>query len=82
MNECPRGADCGGCQMYGGPMICHCLQITEVQLVTALTASDLKTLREVRRRTGAGTGCNACHGRIQLYLDNYSASSAEICSAR
>jgi bacterioferritin-associated ferredoxin len=69
--------------MYGGPMVCHCLQITEDQLVTALTTHDLRTIRDVRRLTGAGDGCNACHRKIQLYLDSYSSSSSpEICSAR
>jgi bacterioferritin-associated ferredoxin len=82
MNGCPRGADCGGCQMYGGPMVCHCLQVTEDQLVSALTTLELRTVREVRRLTGAGTGCNCCHTRIQLLLQTYSSSSAEICSAR
>jgi bacterioferritin-associated ferredoxin len=81
MNGCPRGADCGGCQMYGGPMVCHCLQVTEDQLVSALTTLELRTVREVRRLTGAGDGCTACHRKIQKYIDTYS-SSPEICSAR
>jgi len=83
MNGCPRGADCGGCQMYGGPMVCHCVQITEEQLVTAVATLELRTICDVRRLTGAGEGCNACHRKIQTYLDAYSSSSSpDICSAR
>ena len=65
-----------------GPVVCHCLGVTEEQLVSAVVAFDLQTLQEVRRQTGAGTGCNACHRRINLLLQSYSSSSAEICSAR
>ena len=82
MEGCSRGADCGGCQMNGGPMVCECLRITEEQLVAAVTTHELRTILDVRRMTGAGEGCNACHRKIQLYLDSYSSSSLEICSAR
>jgi len=70
--------------MYaGGPMVCHCLKITEDQLITAVATLELRTIHDVRRHTGVGDGCNACHRRIQLYLDAYSSSSSlEICSAR
>gem|GEM_PF-704835 len=83
MHRCPRGAECGGCPAPGGGVICHCLQITEDQLVSAVTDFELRTILDVRRFTGAGEGCTACHRKIQLYLDSYSpSSSAEICSAR
>jgi NifU-like protein len=81
--SCPHGGDCGTCLAVHGPeVVCHCLGITEDELVAVVTTHDLRTLREVRRHTGAGTGCNACHRRIQLYVETYSSSSAEICSAR
>jgi bacterioferritin-associated ferredoxin len=82
MLNCPRGGDCGSCMALGGPVVCHCLGVTEEQLVSAVVSSDMRTLMEVRRQTGAGTGCNACHRRINLLLESYSSSSAEICSAR
>ena len=81
--SCPRGGDCGSCLALDGPaVVCHCLGITEDELVTALTTHGLRSVREVRRQTGAGTGCNCCHTRIQLLLQSYSSSSPEICSAR
>lgn len=82
MSGCPRGGDCRSCLSLDGPVVCHCLGVTEEQLVSAVSAQDLRTLQEVRRLTGAGTGCNACHRRICVYLETYSPSSAEICSAR
>ena len=60
-----------------------CLNITEEQLVSAVATFDLRTVLDVRRMTGAGEGCTACHRKIQLYLDTYSSSSSpDICSAR
>jgi bacterioferritin-associated ferredoxin len=82
MSGCPRGGDCNSCLALGGPVVCHCFGVTEEQLVSAVAAMDLRTLHEVRRQTGAGTGCNACHRRIRIHLESYSSSSAEICSAR
>jgi bacterioferritin-associated ferredoxin len=64
-------------------MVCHCLRITEDQLVTAVTTLELRTVPDVRRHTGAGDGCTACHRKIQSYLDAYSsAPPPDICSAR
>lgn len=83
MNGCPFDGDCGACQANGGPMVCHCLGVTEDQLVSALVTLGLRTVKDVRRHTGAGTGCNACHLKIQSYIEVHSSSwSAEICSAR
>lgn len=82
MSGCPREGDCQSCQALDGPVVCHCLGVTEGQLVSAVAVQDLRTLQEVRRLTGAGTGCNACHRRIRLCLESYSPSSVEICSAR
>lgn len=68
--------------MYGGPVICHCLQVTESDLMTALQTLEIRTVRDVRRATGAGDGCTACHRKIQSYIDSYASSSPEILSAR
>jgi bacterioferritin-associated ferredoxin len=80
MNGCPHGADCGGCQMYGGPLVCHCLRVTEQDLVTAITTLEIRTVADVRRLTGAGDGCTACHRKIQTYIDSH--SSTVICSLK
>ena len=82
MSGCPRGGDCRKCVALGGPVVCHCFGVTEDELLSAVTAFELRSVREVRRQTGAGTGCNCCHTRIELLLQTYSSSSPEICSAR
>jgi bacterioferritin-associated ferredoxin len=82
MNGCPFAGNCEACQAVGGPVVCRCLGITEDALIRAVTTLGLRTVNEVRRQTGAGDGCNACHRKIQIYLDSYSSSSLEICSAR
>lgn len=71
---------CGTCP---GRVVCRCLQVTEEALVEALTTLEIRTLRDVRKQTGAGEGCTACHRRLVQYIERYSASSAlPICSAR
>jgi bacterioferritin-associated ferredoxin len=83
MTGCPFDGDCATCLAAGGPVVCRCLGVTEEVVVSAVTTLGLRTVKEVRRHTGAGEGCNACHRKIQLYLDTYSSSpSLEICSAR
>jgi bacterioferritin-associated ferredoxin len=66
-------------------VVCRCLKVTESKLLEALTAMDLKTLKEIRRRTGAGDGCNACHRVLKRYLEKHQhayASDEPICSLK
>jgi NifU-like protein len=82
LQGCPFGGDCESCGHAGGSVVCHCLGVTEENLVASIQTLELRTMREVRRHTGAGAGCTACHRRIQLLIDHFAASSVEICSAR
>ncbi len=63
-------------------VVCRCLQVTDAALVEALATHDLRTLKDVRRHTGAGDGCTACHRELAAYLEAYSSSAAPICSVR
>jgi bacterioferritin-associated ferredoxin len=66
-------------------VVCQCLGITESELVQALATMNLTTLKEIRRRTGAGDGCNACHGVLKRYLERSMrayASAEPICSLK
>jgi hypothetical protein len=38
-------------------------------LLAALHTFDLRNLQEVRKHTGAGDGCTACHLRLHAYLE-------------
>jgi bacterioferritin-associated ferredoxin len=63
--------------------ICRCLGITEAVLVEALSTGEIRTLKDIRRHTGAGDGCMACHSRLREVLERFAyASSGPICSAR
>jgi bacterioferritin-associated ferredoxin len=77
-NTCPRET-CDDCP---GRFVCHCLQVTEQALRFALTTLDLRTLRDIREKTGAGDGCTACHHRLKRFLDEFSYSPEPICSVR
>ncbi len=78
---CTRN-DCGSCP---GQYVCHCLRITEDEVVGAVTRLGLRTLDELARHTGAGAGCTACHRGLRLLLEltaQASSSPSPICSLR
>jgi bacterioferritin-associated ferredoxin len=50
-------------------VVCHCLNITEDVVVRAAADLRLRTMHEVRRHTGAGDGCTACHRRLCRLLE-------------
>jgi NAD(P)H-nitrite reductase large subunit len=50
-------------------IVCRCLRVTESELVEALSTEEICDLKDVRRSTGAGSGCMACHRRIKEYLE-------------
>lgn len=49
-------------------VICRCLNVTESDVQTAISAFNVETVRELGRCTGAGKGCMACHGRLRLLI--------------
>lgn len=53
----------------GAKIICRCLQITETDLLEAVDEGNLRTIREVVCKTGAGDGCTACRKKIVQYLE-------------
>jgi NAD(P)H-nitrite reductase large subunit len=83
-------ADCTGscrsCPSVGScpdRVVCRCLRVTEQELITSIVTLGLRTVKEVRQATEAGTGCNCCHKELAVYLAVYSPSSSEpICSAK
>ena len=60
----------------GAPMICRCLRVSEEVVRAALHRFELRTVKEVRQRTGAGDGCTACHRTIRQLLEHHHQSSA------
>lgn len=51
-------------------MICYCLGIRESQVVSAIESHEADHLKAVMNCSGAGTGCTACHKRIQAVLNH------------
>ena len=49
-------------------VICRCLNVTESEVQTAISAFNVETVRELGRCTGAGKGCMACHGRLRSLI--------------
>src|SRR5262245_33436469 len=55
-----------------GEVVCHCLQVTQGELMAALATRRIRTLKDIKRETGAGDGCMVCHRRLRRYLEQYS----------
>ncbi|MFO0965282.1 MAG: (2Fe-2S)-binding protein [Gemmataceae bacterium] len=53
-------------------VVCRCFNVTESQLRDAIARHDLRTIREIKRRTGAGDGCTCCHAELNEVLTRVS----------
>jgi bacterioferritin-associated ferredoxin len=62
-DPCP--GPCAGCT---DRIVCRCLKVTEGAIAEAVTALGLRTVKEVRRATGAGGGCTCCHKQIRALI--------------
>lgn len=70
-------------------VVCHCLGVTEAELIDALDTYEITTLKEIRQHTGAGDGCTCCHRQLKQYLEDHaqspcpsSSSALPICSVK
>ncbi|MBY0231706.1 MAG: (2Fe-2S)-binding protein [Gemmataceae bacterium] len=70
MDSTFEARDCSACPSR---LVCRCLQVTEDALLAALDAGGIQTLRDLRRCTGAGDGCTACHRQLKTYLERRTA---------
>jgi bacterioferritin-associated ferredoxin len=81
---CCHAAEASPCSGCSARLICHCLGVTEGMLRQALMTFDLRTVKDMRRHTGAGDGCTACHRRLKRFIDEHAQSMtpspAPICS--
>jgi len=57
-------------------VVCRCLQVTESELLEVMTTEEVQDLKDVRRHTGAGSGCMVCHRLIKCYLARRRCSSS------
>ena len=64
------GDPCAGpCAGYPDRIVCRCLKVTEGTIVDAIVSLGLRTVKDVKRATGAGDGCTCCHSQIREYLE-------------
>lgn len=54
-----------------GNLICRCMNIKKDAIIKAIETGSAKTVEEIGRKTGAGTGCGRCKKNIQEILDGY-----------
>ena len=57
-------------------LVCECLEVTEAEIVSAIRARGLTTVRQVTACTGAGGGCNSFHPAIRAHLAREAARQA------
>ncbi|MCA8996972.1 MAG: (2Fe-2S)-binding protein [Planctomycetaceae bacterium] len=50
------------------PIVCRCLNVTESTVRDAIVLYGAETVCDVKRSSGAGSGCMACRRRIQCLL--------------
>jgi len=53
------------------------LQVTEEEVVVAITTLEVRTLHELRQTTGAGDGCTACHRKLKALINEHAMSESE-----
>lgn len=64
-----------GFEMVTDEIVCHCLQVSRSEVVTAADVTGASSVRDIMKCTGAGKGCTACHRRIRNLL----AETADQC---
>jgi bacterioferritin-associated ferredoxin len=65
------------CEFCPDRVVCHCLNVTEDQIISAIANQDSRTLRDIRRQTSAGDGCTCCHKDVQEIIKRYSLTLVE-----
>jgi bacterioferritin-associated ferredoxin len=53
------------------PYLCHCLRMTEANVVETIVTLGLRSFDELRRCTAAGDGCTACHARLRECIERH-----------
>ncbi len=51
-----------------GGLLCHCAGVAESAVRAEVEQKGLNTVPEIIEATGAGSGCRACHCRIQRVI--------------
>ncbi len=49
-------------------IICNCLDISEHEIVFCVKHQDGKTVKDITKRTGAGSSCGSCLAELEEIL--------------
>jgi NifU-like protein len=52
-----------------GRVVCHCFNVTEIEIEKAIRENGAKTLDDIMNFTKAGGACGNCHQEIQAIID-------------
>jgi bacterioferritin-associated ferredoxin len=63
------------------PVVCHCLQVPQSSIVEAVRDGGARSLCELARLTGAGSGCTSCHRKLRQYLNERRITNADLQNA-
>lgn len=74
----PCAGPCGGCE---DRIVCRCLKVTEGRIVDAITTLGLRTVKDVRGATEAGSGCTCCHAQIRALLAEHAAPHVAVVAS-
>jgi bacterioferritin-associated ferredoxin len=69
------GRDCRECPAR---LICRCIKVDEAAILDALSRHPVRTVKDIRRLTGAGDGCMCCHPKLQRYIDAQAAAQSPV----
>lgn len=69
------------CQGCSGRYLCGCLGVTEEAIVEAIASGSVRSIHDLRRSTGAGTGCTACLPRLRQVFERYALGTAVVAVA-
>jgi len=64
----------------GAKVVCNCMGVTELEIRTTVDVHQASTVEHVTEKTGAGSGCRACHCRIRRVINGLPASCGGPCS--
>ena len=53
--------------------ICYCYQVSKNRLVELIKSNNVKAISEIRRLTGASTGCGSCRFEVEEILEEVTA---------
>lgn len=68
----------GNHMSVSNPLVCLCASVTRKAIVHVVKNRGARTLSDVRRLTGANTGCRKCSSRIEQIIADESGEEKQM----